>query len=188
MMPSVQAPHDLAQTRAQIKVQIKVRKLHPAAQLPRYAHSGPYGDLAADLYAAEPATLAAGATLAVPTGIALEFPPTHGALVEDHFREGIGAGLGFVGATVLLAAAALALTRKPSQVVLVATAALFIGLIAGYGFAISTGVPVLHPDVEAVDGLALFTKAVEGVGVVAAASLVRRPSFTFLTHPKGTTT
>jgi hypothetical protein len=112
----------------------------------------------------------------------------HGALVEDHFREGIGAGLGFVGATVLLAAAALALTRKPSQVVLVATAALFIGLIAGYGFAISTGVPVLHPDVEAVDGLALFTKAVEGVGVVAAASLVRRPSFTFLTHPKGTTT
>jgi hypothetical protein len=112
----------------------------------------------------------------------------HGALVEDHFREGIGAGLGFVGATVLLAAAALALTRKPSQVVLVATAVLFIGLIAGYGFAISTGVPVLHPDVEAVDGLALFTKAVEGVGVVAAASLVRRPSFTFLTHPKGTTT
>jgi hypothetical protein len=72
--------------------------------------------------------------------------------------------------------------------VFVATAALFIGLIAGYGFAISTGVPVLHPDVEAVDGLALFTKAVEGVGVVAAASLVRRPSFTFLTHPKGTTT
>ena len=69
----------------------------------------------------------------------------HGALVEDHFREGIGAGLGFVGATVLLAAASLALTRKPSQVVLVATAALFIGLIAGYGFAISTGVPVLHP-------------------------------------------
>jgi hypothetical protein len=72
--------------------------------------------------------------------------------------------------------------------VFVATAALFIGLIAGYGFAISTGVPVLHPDVEAVDGLALFTKAVEGVGVVAAASLARRPSLTLLTHPKGTTT
>ena len=62
---------------------IKVLKLRPAAQLPRYAHSGPYGDLAADLYAAEAVTLAAGTTLAVPTGIALEFPATHGALVED---------------------------------------------------------------------------------------------------------
>ena len=112
----------------------------------------------------------------------------HGALVEDHFREGTGAGIGFVIATVLLAAVALALTRKPSQVAFVATAAIFIGLIASYGLAISTGVPVLHPDVEAVDGLALFTKAVEGVGAVAAASLVRRPSFTPLTQPKGTLT
>ena len=30
----------------------------------------------------------------------------HGALVEDHFREGTGAGIGFVVATVLLAAVA----------------------------------------------------------------------------------
>ena len=112
----------------------------------------------------------------------------HGALVEDHFREGTGAGTGFVIATVLLAAVALALTRKPSQVALVATAAIFIGLIVSYGLAISTGVPVLHPDVEAVDGLALFTKAVEGVGAVAAASLVRRPSLSPLTQPKGTLT
>lgn len=74
---------------------IKVQKLHPAAQLPRYAHEGPYGDLAADLYAAEAATLAPGATLAVPTGIALEFPATHGALVEDR------SGLALRGLTTL---------------------------------------------------------------------------------------
>lgn len=74
---------------------IKVLKLHPSAQLPRYAHNGPYGDLAADLYAAEAATLAPGATLAVPTGIALEFPATHGALVEDR------SGLAMRGITTL---------------------------------------------------------------------------------------
>ena len=74
---------------------IKVQKLHPAAQLPRYAHTGPYGDLAADLYAAEAATLAPGATLAVPTGVALEFPSTHGALVEDR------SGLALRGLTTL---------------------------------------------------------------------------------------
>lgn len=74
---------------------IKVLKMHPAAQLPRYAHTGPFGDLAADVYAAEGALIAAGATVAVPTGIALEFPSTHGALVEDR------SGLAIRGITTL---------------------------------------------------------------------------------------
>jgi dUTP pyrophosphatase len=71
----------------QDSVVIKVLKLHPSAQLPRYAHTGPFGDLAADLYAVAAATLDAGATAPVATGIALEFPATHGALVED--RSGL---------------------------------------------------------------------------------------------------
>ena len=74
---------------------MNVLKLHPAARLPKYAHDGPYGDLAADLYAAEAVTLPAGATLAVPTGVALEFPATHGALVEDR------SGLAMRGVTTL---------------------------------------------------------------------------------------
>jgi hypothetical protein len=110
----------------------------------------------------------------------------HGALVPDHFQAGTGPGTGFVVATVLLAVVAVTLTRNASQFVVVGAAAIFIGLIAGYALAITTGVPVLHPDVEAVDGLALFTKAVEAVGLITEASLVRRPSFTALTPPKGT--
>jgi dUTP pyrophosphatase len=76
-------------------VRIKVRKLHAEAQLPRYAHTGPFGDLAADLYAVAGASLAAGATLPVATGIAMEFPATHGALVEDR------SGLAVRGVTTL---------------------------------------------------------------------------------------
>src|SRR5271163_1496447 len=68
-------------------IQIKTKKLHPAAKLPRYAHTDAWGDLAADLYAATSATLAPGETAPVPTGIALEFPSTYGALVED--RSGL---------------------------------------------------------------------------------------------------
>src|ERR1700678_4039749 len=64
-------------------VRIKVLKLEVAAQLPRYAHVGPYGDLAADLYAVAGLILKAGETAAVATGVAMEFPATHGALVED---------------------------------------------------------------------------------------------------------
>jgi hypothetical protein len=113
----------------------------------------------------------------------------HGALVRDHFEEGTGAGLGFVVATVLLAALAVLLTRRPTQLALTGTAAVFAGLIASYALVITTGFPVLHPEPEAVDGLALFTKAVESVGLVVAGSLLRRPSLAItLTQPKGTLT
>ena len=70
-----------------MKVTIKVARLHPNATLPRYAHSGPFGDLAADLYAAEAVTLAARETRAVSTGLAFEFPAEFGALVQD--RSGL---------------------------------------------------------------------------------------------------
>jgi hypothetical protein len=110
----------------------------------------------------------------------------HGALAPDHFEEGTGAGLGFVAATVLLAVLAVCLTRRPAQSALAATAAVFAGLIASYGLAITTGVPILHPEPEAVDGLALFTKAVEGIGLLLAASQLRRPRLGFhFTQAKG---
>jgi hypothetical protein len=113
----------------------------------------------------------------------------HGALVRDHFEEGTGAGLGFVVATILLAVLAVVLTRKPSQVALLAAAAVFAGLIASYALVLTTGFPVLHPEPEAVDALALFTKAIEAIGLVLAASLLRRPSLAItLTQPKGTLT
>src|SRR5271156_2735999 len=62
---------------------IAVQKLHPDAQLPRYAHTGPYGDLAADLHAVSAWTIEPGETVAIPTGLALGLPPGYGALVED---------------------------------------------------------------------------------------------------------
>jgi len=74
---------------------LKVKKLVEAAQLPRYAHVGDYGDLAADLYASESLILEPGSTAAVPTGVAMEFPSTHGALVEDR------SGLALKGVTTL---------------------------------------------------------------------------------------
>jgi hypothetical protein len=112
----------------------------------------------------------------------------HAALVPDHFREGTGAGVGFVVATVLLAVLAVILTRRPSQLAFAATVLVFAGLIVSYALVLTTGVPVLHPDVEAVDGLALFTKAVEAIGLVTAAGLIRWPSLLPLPHPKGTPT
>jgi hypothetical protein len=113
----------------------------------------------------------------------------HGALISDHFHEAVGAGVGFVAATVLLAAAAVALTRRADPLTLTGTAALLVGLLLSYAFAVTTGVPVLHPAVETVDGLALFTKAVEAVGLITATSLLRPGSGPAAApEPKGTLT
>jgi dUTP pyrophosphatase len=76
-------------------VRVRVMKLHAEAQLPRYAHTGPFGDLAADLYAVAGTVLGVGQTAAVATGVAMEFPATHGALVEDR------SGLAMKGVTTL---------------------------------------------------------------------------------------
>jgi hypothetical protein len=111
----------------------------------------------------------------------------HGALVPQHFDEGIGAGLGFVVATVALAGLVVWLTRRPANAsALVAAALTFAGLLASYALATTTGLPVLHPDPEPVDGLALITKAIEASGLLAAASLLWRPRVAAtLTQPKG---
>lgn len=112
----------------------------------------------------------------------------HGALTPSHFDEGTGPGLGFAGATVALTGIAVWLTRRPgSPLALAAAAATLAGLVASYGLAITTGVPVLHPHPEPVDGLALATKAVEVVGLLAATSLLRRRA-AVTDSPKGALT
>jgi hypothetical protein len=111
----------------------------------------------------------------------------HGALVPDHFAEGTGAGLGFAAATVLLATLVVALTLRPaSALALAGAAAVLATLLASYLFAVTTGLPVLHPQPEPVDGLALATKAIEAVGLLAATTLLWRPSAALtLPQPKG---
>ena len=110
----------------------------------------------------------------------------HGALTSEHFAESVGAGVGFAVATVVLAGLVIALTLRPASVLALAGAATVLaGLLASYGLAITSGVPLLHPDGEPVEGLALATKAVEAIGLVAAVGVLgrrttARPALLFL--------
>jgi hypothetical protein len=110
----------------------------------------------------------------------------HGAVTPAHFGEGTGAGIGFLASTILLASLVVGLTLRPGSPVPLAGAAItFVGLLAAYGLAITTGVPALHPEAEPVDGLALATKAFEVAGLATALSLIwRRPAMALI-HPKG---
>jgi hypothetical protein len=110
----------------------------------------------------------------------------HAALAPEHFRETTGAGMGFVAATVVLGVVAVVLTLRPSEPAFAATAVVFAGLIGSYVLAVTTGIPVIHPDVDAVEGLALATKAIEAAALVLAVSAcgpLRAPLS--LTQPKG---
>ncbi|MGH3064915.1 MAG: hypothetical protein ACRDOF_01310 [Gaiellaceae bacterium] len=116
----------------------------------------------------------------------------HGALAPAHFAEGAGPGAGFLAAAVVLAGVVVALARRPRSTAALALAAVvLLGLLASYALATTTGVPLLHPDPERVTGLALATKAIEAVGLLAAAHVLwrDRPEIALtVTRPKGMTT
>ncbi|HEX4228878.1 MAG TPA: dUTP diphosphatase [Bryobacteraceae bacterium] len=65
---------------------IRIKRLHPGAQLPSYAH-GPMEDAGLDVRSLEAALLEPGIPQAVPTGLALEIPP--GYEVQIRPRSGL---------------------------------------------------------------------------------------------------
>lgn len=79
--------------------QLRVRRLHPAARLPRRAHDD---DAGYDLCAVEAATLQPGERRTIATGIAIELPARHAGLVLP--RSGLAArhGISVVNAPGLI--------------------------------------------------------------------------------------
>ena len=75
----------------------------------------------------------------------------HAALAPGHLAEGMAAGVAFGVSAAMLAGAAVLLV-------------------------VTTGLPLLHPEPEPVEALALFTKAVEAIGLFAAAYLLLVPT------------
>jgi len=98
----------------------------------------------------------------------------HAALAPEHYGENAALGVGFLASTAALAVIAIALTQHSSPLALGLAGALFAGLIVSYGLAITVGLPLLHPEVEPVERIAVGTKVVEALGLVAALDLVRR--------------
>lgn len=61
-------------------MKIRVKKLHPDAKIPAFAHPG---DAGMDLYSVEDMILAPGERGSVPTGIAIELPDGYVSLIWD---------------------------------------------------------------------------------------------------------
>jgi len=67
-------------------MRVKIKRLHPEAALPAYAH-GPAEDAGMDLRALEEVVLPPGVPCAVPTGLAIELPPGFEAQIRP--RSGL---------------------------------------------------------------------------------------------------
>jgi dUTP pyrophosphatase len=85
----VSAPQGEGTAAGEGDVAVPFRRLHPAAQVPRYAHAG---DAGADLCCCEAFTLGPGERRLVGTGLAVALPEGYAAFV--HPRSGLAARFG----------------------------------------------------------------------------------------------
>lgn len=77
-------------------MELKVKKLNPAAIIPRRAHSN---DLGFDLHALETVVVQSGQTVLAKTGIACEFPEGWGGIVKARSSQG-KAGVNILGGVI----------------------------------------------------------------------------------------
>lgn len=73
---------------------VKIKRLHPEAKLPNYAHPG---DVGLDLYSLEAYELKPGERRVFPVGFALEFPVGYAAIVKDKSSLPKNAGIHTMG-------------------------------------------------------------------------------------------
>lgn len=84
---------------AEIDVNLEVKKLHPDAELPTYAHPG---DAGLDLRSVEDVTLKPGDRHAVPTGLAIAIPDGYAGFVHARSGRALKEGLALPNAPGLI--------------------------------------------------------------------------------------
>lgn len=78
-------------------MKIRIKKIHPDAKTPRYAHDG---DAGMDVFACEKTRVPAGGRAMVPTGIAMEIPKGYVGLVWDKSGLAMKKGLKTIGGVI----------------------------------------------------------------------------------------
>lgn len=137
---------------------LRVRRLDPAARLPARAHPG---DAGYDLHAVEELVLAPGARAKVRTGIAIELPPGHAGWVLP--RSGLAArhGIALVNSPGLIDSG----YRGEVSVLLLNTDRdVCFTVSAGMRVAQLVVAPVAAPEVVEVDQLAASARGEDGFG------------------------
>jgi drug/metabolite transporter (DMT)-like permease len=111
---------------------------------------------------------------ALVVGVCAVSAGVHAALVPEHLQEAPPLGVSFAVASVLLLlAGAVVVMRPDDQRAARVTALLLAGLIASWAVSGISGIPLLQPQPESVDGVGLITKLVEALGLGFAMVLIQ---------------
>ncbi len=78
-------------------MQLRIKKLHPDATLPQFAHAT---DAGLDLFTREDVTIAPGERMSVPTGIAVQIPGGYVGLIWDKSGIAQKGGLKTLGGVI----------------------------------------------------------------------------------------
>jgi hypothetical protein len=98
----------------------------------------------------------------------------HAGLVPEHLHEEPRLGVAFAVTSVLLLGIGSAIVLRPVNRRLAWIAALMLGgLIAAYAASRTTGIPLLAPDPEAVDGIGIAAASIELLGLCCALCLAQ---------------
>jgi dUTP pyrophosphatase len=76
---------------------LKIKKIHPDAKIPHYAH---YDDAGFDLFVVEGTVVKKGERVAVPTGLMMEIPEGYVGLIWDKSGLAIKHGIKTIGGVV----------------------------------------------------------------------------------------
>jgi hypothetical protein len=99
----------------------------------------------------------------------------HAGLVPEHLREEPRVGVAFILATFALLAAGATVALQPTdRRRLLLSGALLGSLIVAYVASRSTGIPLLQPDPEAVDGVGVAAVLIELGGLLSALQLLNQ--------------
>lgn len=137
------------------KVKLKIKKLHPDAIMPHYAHEG---DAGLDLYAVEDVILWPGERVAVSTGLSIELPIGYVSLIWDKsglaLKEGIKTMAGVCDANY----------RGEYKVVLLNTTIQYYYIKKGEKIAQVLIQPVIQAEIEESQELSETTRGQGGFG------------------------
>lgn len=136
-------------------MKLKVKRLHPASQLPKYGHSG---DAGLDLFANENVILEPGKAKAVKTGIAVEIPCESVGLIWDR------SGLATKSKITTMAGVIDSNYRGEVEVVMLNTGDQDYSVIVGDRIAQMLVQPVYAVDVAEVDELQESSRGANGFG------------------------
>lgn len=146
-------------------MKLKVKKLHPDAILPNYAHAG---DAGLDIHSVEDITIKSGERALISTGLSMEFPEGHVCLIWDKSGMAAKNGIKTMGGVIEHT------YRGEYKIVMFNTSKEDLKISKGQKIAQALIQPIITAEIEEVQELSETTRGNDGFGSTGAFALSKK--------------